>query len=85
MVKLPRGVLYMKSKLLLPLFLTFSLISCETNAPELITHIVDGEFIGNEYVFPMNTVTQLRMYYQEQYDEVVDGFDNVVKNVSKEV
>lgn len=75
----------MKSRLLLPLFLTFSLISCETNAPELITHIVDGEFIGNEYVFPMNTVTQLRMYYQDQYDEVVDGFDNVVKNVSKEV
>ena len=75
----------MKIRLLLPLFLSFSLISCQTNNPELITHIVDGDFIGSEFVFPMNTVTQLRMYYQDQYDEVVTGFDNIVKNVSKEV
>ena len=67
------------------MFLSFSLISCQTNNPELITHIVDGDFIGSEFVFPMNTVTQLRMYYQDQYDEVVTGFDNIVKNVSKEV
>ena len=46
MLKLLRGVFIMKIRLLLPLFLSFSLISCQSNNPELITHIVDGDFVG---------------------------------------
>ena len=75
----------MKKRFIVPLILSFSLISCETNKAELITHVVDGEFINDEYVFPMNTVTQLRMYYQDQFDEVVGGFDEIVRSLSKEV
>lgn len=75
----------MKNKIALSLFLATMLVGCQVNEAKVINHMVDGEFINNDYFFPMNTVTQLKMFYQDQFDEVVDGFDLVVKSVSKEV
>ena len=75
----------MKKQALMSIFLSTFLLSCQIESPTLITHMVDGYFIGNEFVFPMNTITQLRMYYQDQYNEVNDTFDDIVISLSEEV
>lgn len=62
------------------------LSSCNNNNNiEIITHTVPGDFVDGSYFFPMNTLTTLRTFNQEQNDEIVDGFDNIVINLSKEV
>lgn len=71
-----------KRRIWLTLFI-MTLTSCEN--VERLTHVVPGEFVNDEYVFPMNTLTQLKMYYKSQYDEVVDGFDEIIIRLSKEV
>ena len=75
----------MKKQALMSIFLSTFLLSCQIESPTLISHMVDGYFIGNEFVFPMNTITQLRMYYQDQYNEVNDTFDDIVISLSEEV
>ena len=76
----------MKRKNILLLFISMFVVGCEKpEEARLITHIVPGEFIEDEFVFPMNTLTSLRMYYQSQYEEVVDGFNDIVMSLSKEV
>ena len=69
------------------ILLLFMLSSCTINNNSgivNISHQVPGFFIGDEFVFPMNTITNLRMYEQAKYDEVKDGFDTLVTNLSKE-
>ena len=74
-----------KNKMLFILILLF-VAGCEkVEQPSLINHIVPGDFIEDEFVFPMNTITQLKMYYQSQYDEVYSSFDEIVISLSKEV
>ena len=76
----------MKRKNLLLLFISMFVVGCEkVEQPSLINHIVPGDFIEDEFVFPMNTITQLKMYYQSQYDEVYSSFDNIVISLSREV
>ena len=75
----------MKKKCLL-LILSFCLCSCNSIKYEnLPNHMVSGYFIEDEFVFPMNTITKIKMYNQKQYHEVVDKFDNIVTSLSKEV
>lgn len=76
----------MKKNKLLFILISLFVAGCEkVEQPSLINHIVPGDFIEDEFVFPMNTITQLRMYYQSQYDEVYSSFDNIVISLSKEV
>lgn len=75
----------MKNKTMISLFMATILSSCNLSNPTLISHMVEGEFIGDKYVFPMNTITNLNMYYQDQLDEVVEEFDNIVSTVSKKL
>ena len=74
-----------KKQVFASLLLTTFLLSCEIEKPSLINHVVDGYFLQDEFVFPMNTITQLKMYYQDQYNEVSDRFDEIVISLSKEV
>lgn len=74
-----------KKQVFTSLLLTTFLLSCEIEKPSLINHVVDGYFLQDEFVFPMNTITQLKMYYQDQYNEVSDRFDEIVISLSKEV
>ena len=61
----------MKKNKLLFILISLFVTGCEkVEQPSLINHIVPGDFIEDEFVFPMNTITQLKMYYQSQYDEV---------------
>lgn len=57
--------------------------SCEKI--EVFNHIVNGTFINDEFVFPMNTITQIKMYYKSQYQEVIQGFDQIVQSLSAQV
>ncbi|MBQ4060421.1 MAG: FAD:protein FMN transferase, partial [Bacilli bacterium] len=73
-----------KSKLIF--LISLFIVGCEkVEDPVLLSHIVPGDFIDDEFVFPMNTITTLRMYYKSQYEQVVNEFDNIVISLSKEV
>ncbi len=73
----------MKKELLFFPLLIMTLTSCEQ--VKVRTHVVPGEYIDDEFVFPMNTITQLKMFYESQYNQVVDGFDEKIIQLSKEV
>ena len=76
----------MNRKSILLSLLIVSLCSCNSSIYDSVyTHIVDGYFNGDDYVFPMNTITTLRMYNQDQLAEVKPGFDSLIKSLSKEV
>lgn len=76
----------MKKNKMLFILISLFVAGCEkVEQPSLINHIVPGDFIEDEFVFPMNTITQLKMYYQSQYDEVYSSFDEIVISLSKEV
>ena len=75
----------MKYKSIFILMLTFFLSGCY-QVDNLSTHIVSGDYIeGRGYLSPMNTIVSLKMYNQNEYKEVVSGFDDIVKILSKEV
>lgn len=72
----------MKIKYLSLLLIPFMLTSC-TNYEVLNPHMVSGRYIdGIGYISPMNTIVTLKMYNKDQYNEVVDGFDNIVTSLS---
>ena len=75
-------VIFMKIKYLSLLLIPFMLTSC-TNYEVLNPHMVSGRYIdGIGYISPMNTIVTLKMYNKDQYNEVVDGFDNIVTSLS---
>lgn len=75
-------VIFMKIKFLSLLLLPLTLTSC-TSYESLNPHIVAGKYIdGIGYISPMNTIVSLKMYNKEQYNEVVNGFDNIVTSLS---
>lgn len=62
------------------------LVSCnQTNNIKVVTHTAPGYFVGDEFVFPMNTLVNLKMYDENTLDEVSSKFDNIVTSLSKEV
>ena len=62
------------------------LVSCnQTNNIKVVTHTAPGYFVGDEFVFPMNTLVNLKMYDENTLDEVSFEFDNIVTSLSKEV
>lgn len=62
------------------------LVSCnQTNNIKVVTHTAPGYFVGDEFVFPMNTLVNLKMYDENTLDEVSSEFDNIVTSLSKEV
>lgn len=76
----------MKIKNISILLLSTLLISCsQSGSVKVYTHTTSGFFIEDEFVFPMNTLVNLKMYDQEQLDEVSLEFDNIVTTLSKEV
>lgn len=75
----------MKRKIILSLLLSSCLVGCNLTSPLLQTHMVEGKFIGDQYVFPMNTITNLTMYYQEHMEQVSYDFDNIVNNISMQM
>ena len=79
-------VIFMNKKSKLIFLISLFIVGCEkVEDPILLSHIVPGDFIDDEFVFPMNTITTLRMYYKSQYEQVVNEFDNIVISLSKEV
>ena len=55
-------------KRFLPLLLSFLLIGCNNEdsiKPALISRDVDGYFHGENFIFPLNTITTLSLYYQD--------------------
>ena len=76
----------MKKKNLLILLVTSFLCGCNnTKYDNIYVHMTDGYFAGDEYVLPMNTFSNLRMYNNDQLNEVKGEFDNILKSLSKEV
>ena len=74
----------MKQKYLTLLLIPILLTSCTSYEP-LSAHIVAGKYIdGIGYISPMNTIVSLKMYNQQQYEEVVEGFDEIVSQLSDE-
>ena len=74
----------MKQKYLSLLLIPMLLTSC-SSYESLNPHIVAGKYIdGIGYISPMNTIVSLKMYNQQQYEEVVEGFDEIVSKLSDE-
>lgn len=73
----------MKKKL--ALLVVFLITSCSNNKREILnlTCQVPGYFYGDEFVLPMNTITSLRMYYQDEYDKTKDIYNEKVTSLSK--
>lgn len=70
------------------LLISVLLVSCSTNSeikPSLISKDVDGYFLDEEFIFPLNTITSLNMYNKDQLNEVYPQFKEMITNLSKEV
>ena len=52
----------------------------------LDNHIVPGHYDEKDgYLFPMNTIVSLKMYYQSQLEEVATNYDKIVQDLACEV
>lgn len=74
----------MKNKSILILLLSsLTLFSCTTNNYQVYEYDVNGFFIDDEFVFPMNTLTKVKSYQKD--DEMFAIFEDMVKKNSAEV
>ena len=70
------------------LLMSILLTSCSTNTeikPSLISKDVDGYLHNGEFIFPLNTITTLSMYYKDKFDEVYPSFNEMVISLSKQM